>query len=303
MNDLVRDLSRVDAGQLLLLDSYQDQVTVLHMKGDGEEEKVYKGDPSRYNLIVFMLVERGIVEVCIDYKNYRLEPSTFVYISPVHVVENVRLSPDVSLYLVMVHTDFLYDNRNPAEKLFPFEFILSLRHSPVTCVSEEYIPVLTARLRGLQSSIRRSDHLFQNILVKNDFFSFAFELGHIIHKHWKSHPVERNFTVKEELMAKFMFLLINNCRKQHQVSFYADLLCISPEHLSRVLKELSGFTAHTWIARVLMAEVKILLKNPEIPIQQIADELGFSDQSSLSKFFKKNGGMSPLAYRQEKGYR
>ncbi|MCC8188915.1 MAG: helix-turn-helix domain-containing protein [Bacteroides sp.] len=300
MKDFVADLSAMEAGQLLLLDSYQDHVAVIHMKGNGEEQKVYKDGPSRYNLIVFMLVERGSVEVRIDYKDYRMEASTFLHISPIHVVQNVILSPDVSLYLVVVTTDFLHDNRNPTEKPFPFEFILSSRHSPVTRVSEEYIPVLAARLRGLQSSIRRSDHMFQKILIKNDFSSFAFELGHIIHKQWKAHPVERNFTVKEEIMAKFMFLLINNCRKEHNVSFYADLLCISPEHLSRVLKDLSGFTANKWIARVLVTEAKILLKNPEIPIQQIADELGFSDQSSLSKFFRKNCGMSPLAYREEK---
>ncbi|MCD8079665.1 MAG: hypothetical protein LUF04_04400 [Bacteroides sp.] len=39
MKDFVRDLYRMGAGQLLLLDSYQDQVAVLHMKGNGEELK------------------------------------------------------------------------------------------------------------------------------------------------------------------------------------------------------------------------------------------------------------------------
>ena len=34
-------------------------------------------------------------------------------------------------------------------------------------------------------------------------------------------------------------------------------------------------------------------------IQQIAEELSFSDQSSFGKFFKRHSGVSPLKYRQQ----
>jgi AraC-like DNA-binding protein len=41
-----------------------------------------------------------------------------------------------------------------------------------------------------------------------------------------------------------------------------------------------------------------LLRDPEMTIQQIAEELSFADQSSFGKFFKKQTGLSPLKYRQ-----
>jgi AraC-like DNA-binding protein len=50
-----------------------------------------------------------------------------------------------------------------------------------------------------------------------------------------------------------------------------------------------------------MTEAKILLRNPSLSIQQIADQLNFSDQSSFGKFFKKHHRMSPLEYRKTKG--
>jgi len=299
MKEFVKDLSKKDYSELFSLDNYQDTMAVLHIRGNGTDRQIFQDEPSRYKLIVFMLVERGYVDVRIDYKEYRLEANTFLHINPTHVVEKVMLSPDLSIYMVILTEDFRHENRSP-DKPFPFEFILSTRHSPATCVDKESIPILTARLRGLQHDIRRTDHRFRKVLVKNDFSSFAFELGHIIHKQWDANPVASNFMGKEEIMRKFMLLLTRYCRQQHNVSFYADRLCISPEHLSRVLKEISGFTANKWIAQVLMTEIKISLKNPDIPIQQIADELGFADQSSLSKFFKKNCGVSPMKYREEK---
>jgi AraC-like DNA-binding protein len=41
-----------------------------------------------------------------------------------------------------------------------------------------------------------------------------------------------------------------------------------------------------------------LLREPELSIQEIAEKLSFSDQSSFGKFFKKHTGISPLKYRQ-----
>ena len=41
-----------------------------------------------------------------------------------------------------------------------------------------------------------------------------------------------------------------------------------------------------------------LLRDPELTIQQIAEKMSFSDQSSFGKFFKKHTGVSPLKYRQ-----
>jgi transcriptional regulator GlxA family with amidase domain len=41
-----------------------------------------------------------------------------------------------------------------------------------------------------------------------------------------------------------------------------------------------------------------MLRDPELTIQQVAEAMSFSDQSSFGKFFKKHTGLSPLKYRQ-----
>ena len=45
-------------------------------------------------------------------------------------------------------------------------------------------------------------------------------------------------------------------------------------------------------------EASRLLRDPELTLQQIAEELAFADQSSFGKFFRKHSGMTPMKYRQ-----
>ncbi|RGX77202.1 AraC family transcriptional regulator [Bacteroides stercorirosoris] len=54
---------------------------------------------------------------------------------------------------------------------------------------------------------------------------------------------------------------------------------------------------YSWISQSLMCEVCKVLDETNIPISQIAEELNFSDQAVLSKFFKRYKGVSPLNYR------
>ncbi|WP_366518190.1 helix-turn-helix domain-containing protein, partial [uncultured Mucilaginibacter sp.] len=44
-------------------------------------------------------------------------------------------------------------------------------------------------------------------------------------------------------------------------------------------------------------EAKVLLRNYEISIAQVAEEINFPDQSSFGKYFKKHTGFSPSEYR------
>ena len=57
-------------------------------------------------------------------------------------------------------------------------------------------------------------------------------------------------------------------------------------------------SANKWIDDALIVEAKILLKAPQATVQQVADMLHFSDQSTFGKFFKKHMGISPMEYRK-----
>ena len=67
--------------------------------------------------------------------------------------------------------------------------------------------------------------------------------------------------------------------------------------LTMVIKEVSGKSAKDWIVEYIVLEIKALLKNTNMNIQEIAVKTNFANQSSLGRFFRKHTGMSLSQYR------
>ena len=49
---------------------------------------------------------------------------------------------------------------------------------------------------------------------------------------------------------------------------------------------------------VTINHAKNLLRQPNVLIKQVADELGFPEQFTFRKYFKQHTGMSPRAFRE-----
>lgn len=107
----------------------------------------------------------------------------------------------------------------------------------------------------------------------------------------------RKDTRKEELANKFFGLIMDHFRENKDVAFYADKLCITSKYLTMVIKEISGKSAKDWIVEYIILEIKALLKNTSLNIQEIAIRTNFANQSSLGRFFRKHTGMSLSQYR------
>ncbi|MCD0474056.1 AraC family transcriptional regulator [Flavobacterium sp. EDS] len=137
--------------------------------------------------------------------------------------------------------------------------------------------------------------IYNNELMKNSFNLFLYEIKIIYNKYrdCEAHGITR----KELLVAQFINYIVLHCKERHSVQFFADALCISPGYLNRIVKQITDKTAKDLICEGLLIEAKILLKNSQITIFNIADELEFNNYSSFSTFFKRHTSLSPSEYR------
>lgn len=78
---------------------------------------------------------------------------------------------------------------------------------------------------------------------------------------------------------------------------YAERLSIHVNHLNKVLKEVTGRTTTDIISKRMVMEAKILLKQTDWNIAEIAYALGFDDPAHFSNFFKKQTALTPLSFR------
>ena len=104
------------------------------------------------------------------------------------------------------------------------------------------------------------------------------EAGHVLLKKFK-HAVEEKHT------------------EWHSSSKYASHLNITPDHLNRTIKALIGKTAKEYVQNRIVIAAKRLLYFSDLSNKEIGYELGFSEASNFSAFFKKNSGTSPTNFR------
>ena len=97
---------------------------------------------------------------------------------------------------------------------------------------------------------------------------------------------------------KFKAQLFANIRTKHRVGDYASLLNITPNHLNKSVKTITGKSPTKWIDETLVLEAKVLLYQTDLPINALASEIGVFDPSYFSRLFKKYEGITPLEFRK-----
>jgi AraC family transcriptional regulator of adaptative response / methylphosphotriester-DNA alkyltransferase methyltransferase len=112
-------------------------------------------------------------------------------------------------------------------------------------------------------------------------------------------------TRKAEIVAQFRQvlerhlddLMAGRVEKMFEIKEIADILCLHPVHLSKIVKLETGFHACYFYEQRILVEAKKLLTDTALPIGMIAFKLDY-DVSNFTKFFKKFSGMTPSSYRK-----
>lgn len=165
---------------------------------------------------------------------------------------------------------------------------------------EQYVEIERIFLK-INSEIQ-SDYAFKYDLLRN----YVTEL---IHTGQKLKPIEgtkesHNATARisslfiELLERQFPIESINQELQLRTAKEYAENLRIHVNHLNKVLKEVTGKTTTEIIASRITQEAKILLKQTDWNISEIANCLGFDEVAHFSNFFKKQTQLSPLHFRE-----
>lgn len=97
-----------------------------------------------------------------------------------------------------------------------------------------------------------------------------------------------------QLVEKYRKLIREHFTRQHFVKFYAAKLNQTPNYLNMVVKNVTGAKASDLIHEQIIGEAKHLLIHTKLSHKEVAAELGFSDPSYFTKFFKRETGQKPL---------
>jgi AraC-like DNA-binding protein len=146
-----------------------------------------------------------------------------------------------------------------------------------------------------------SDYAYKYDLLRN----YVLELIHYGQKLQPATALYPSHTASARISSLFIELLErqfpiespNQRLKLRTAKDYADGLAVHVNHLNKVLKENTGKTTTDIISSRIVQEAKILLKQTDWNISEIAYCLGFEQVAHFSNFFRKQTSFAPLAFR------
>ncbi len=89
----------------------------------------------------------------------------------------------------------------------------------------------------------------------------------------------------------------NEFRQWHLVAPYARSLGCSPKTLVRACRAVADVPAKRVLVDRIVLEAKWLLVRTSSPVEAISRELGFDEATNFVKFFRRETGMTPTAFR------
>lgn len=247
----------------------------------------------RIDALMLLVCTSGRARLSIDLNDYEVETDTFVILHPHNYVAVYDSTDNLRGQMLVCSTKLVASILPKLSDLMPV--ILLSRSMPVLRLDREQTEWIQEIFRLVGSKLEKGRTRFLMPKLSSILQAILYEVMDIS---ISEQPAATSISSrKEELMARFVFAVIQDCTRHRKVEYYANKLCISPKHLSAVVKELTGVTAGTIIDRHVTLEAKVLLKNTDLTIQEIAARLNFPNQSFFGKYFKHATGLSPTQYR------
>ena len=113
--------------------------------------------------------------------------------------------------------------------------------------------------------------------------------------------IDEFMVVKSEQAAKIIEYIKHNYTGECSLQKASDSLNYTPVHINRILKKNTKHTFHELLMTIRMFISKDYLVNTQLPIMDISEKVGISDQRYFSQVFKKTFGVSPSSYRAAHG--
>ncbi len=245
---------------------------------------------------ISMVIGRNVAEYA-D-KTIPIEKSALVFATPRIPYNWVPQDWDQKGYFCIFTDDFLVLSKSGV--VVDDLPIFRPGNIPVFQLEEQQIAELSVIFRKMKTEIA-SDYAFKYDLLR----TLVLEL---IHFGQKLQPVSA-YNTSHDASARISSLFVELLERQFPIvstrqrlslrtaKDYSDRLAVHSNHLNKVLKENTGKTTTQHIAARIIQEAKILLRQTDWNISEIANSLGFEQLSHFSGFFKKHTSLSPVEIR------
>ena len=254
--------------------------------------------PYRSDGYIIGICTRGTARVEVNLQVYEAVPDAMLLATPFHVLRIYNASPDFLCRFLVFSKAFLTENNGNSHFLETFGYFKNTSIPVIYPDNADARMILDVYLL-MKQKIERQGHPYRLEISRSILTTLLYEVQSVYEK--QHTIIKAKQTRKQELNVLFQDLVFQHYKEHRTVQYYADALFVSPKHLTETIKDVTGRTAGEWIDDAVILEAKVLLRNNDISIANVAADIHFPDQSTFGKYFKKHTGMSPSDFRVVSG--
>lgn len=255
-----------------------------HLKSHSFVEEPHRHDSY---LMVFFTKGSGLHEV--DFDQFEIKRGSLFVLQPGQM-HHWSLSEDIEGF-VIIFSQELYNLYFGQKKINDYNFYHSIQNRPEMVFEENEIPKL---LPYFDLLIQENN---QNNKLQLDKMLNLLDCIHIEISRKYSETYSHQTHSYNIKISAFEVLLEEYFKIQKLPSFYAEKLNITLKHLNRICNEILQKTATEVIMDRVILEIKRMLIDKQLSINEVAFAVGYEDYSYFSRFFKKQTGFSPTEFR------
>jgi AraC family transcriptional activator of pobA len=245
--------------------------------------------PHRKDYYLLFFIQHNKGRHWVDMTPYEHQDNTLYFTNPAQILVSEDLAPAWGTYLCFTR-EFLAVQPNAALRELPL--IQNPHHGHQLRLSTAEAAFVAQVLANLEAEHHRPGPWQHSLLSAH----LAVLLTYLSRLYTEQLPGP-DASADQRLLQAYQAQVEAGFRDLHEVGAYAARLQLPAKQLSAVVKAQSGKPAIKHVHERLVLEARRLLFYTDQSLKEIAFELGFSEASYFSRFFKRETGLTPLAYR------
>ncbi|MCF6401884.1 AraC family transcriptional regulator [Chitinophaga filiformis] len=240
--------------------------------------------PAKSGFYRFGILLCGALHVQLGLEHFEVSASSVNFSIPGQIHAKFNVSPDTFGYHLLFDGSFIESLVPAGRPGAEFPLLNYARQQTFKCTREEIHELTSLLLRinqevqELNSGRETAIKMYLDLMLLTAKRSYERQ----------NLPISPgDASASSYLVTRFYKLVAEHFLSLRQVADYAKLLHVTPNHLNRMVKNVSNRTASDAISEMLAQEAKVLLRSTSLSAAEIAYELNFSEPAAFSHFFKK----------------
>lgn len=294
-------MKRYSINNIVKLPHY-DQVAIFNEQVAVVSTNLFGIDTSQYLfsidafVIGYILDGHSVIEI--NNVSYDLDPGCIFILTPTHTCRLQKHNPDFKVRLLLLNSNE-YNLSVHLSYIVKSEHWMKTYFNPVIKLTDQEADTINRCTDRIVEQINRKECPNRMEFMKLAVTWHHMELDNILQERVNEiNDNNKPLTRQQHLARKLYSLVVNNYRKEHQVRFYSEQMCLTPQYLNQITTHTFGKTLSAIITDQLFTTARSMILSSDMSLQEIANELNFPDQASFSKFIKKAAGVSPNTLRK-----